>query len=63
MSLMDEIRRAAQGLLEQYGEKAASVADRRAKTAELGGSNGAGDLWRQVAAAIRAMQVRHPEPP
>jgi hypothetical protein len=63
MSLMDEIRRAAQGLLEQYGEKAASVADRRAETAELGGSKGAGDLWRQVAAAIRAMQARHAEPP
>jgi hypothetical protein len=63
MLLMDEIQRAAKGLLEQHGETAASVADRRAEAAEHGGSDGTGDLWRKVAEAIRAMQARHPEPP
>jgi hypothetical protein len=58
ISFMADIRRAARELIEQYGEKAASAADNRAEIADGGTSRAAGDLWRQVAAAIREVKGR-----
>jgi hypothetical protein len=53
MKPAEDISRATKALVENHGNNAARVAEKRAETAELSGSAMAAHTWRQIAAAIR----------
>jgi hypothetical protein len=56
MTPTGEISRAMKALIDTHGKDAAQVAEKRAETADLGGSGTAAHTWRQIAGAIREGQ-------